>query len=170
MRGGQAKQYTFAYNIMPGGRISNGSNRYFYCQWQFRATRQNKMGGKKTRCRGSGLQAWTTRDGNSIFLRFIDTLPQDTGGFENYNPPSPQDEVLFGLGIAAAAGIFAPDAEFAKAADENIFLPGESVFNDIQDTFNGTTRFLLTEPELEINSVDNFFFGQGHGLILLPLV
>jgi hypothetical protein len=103
-------------------------------------------------------------------LRFIDTLPEDTGGFENYDPSSPQDEVLFGLGIAAAARIFAPDAEFAKAADENVFFPGESVFNDIQDTFDGTARFLLTEPELEINIVDNLFFGQGHGLILLSLV
>jgi hypothetical protein len=77
---------------------------------------------------------------------------------------------LLGLGVAATARIFAPDAEFTKAADQDVLFPGKGVFNNIQNAFDGTARFLLAEPELEINVIDNLFFGQGHGLKLLPLI
>ena len=113
----------------------------------------------------SGYEDWESK-----LQRFIYALPQDTGGFKNYYSASPQDEVLFGLGIAAAAGILTPDAEFAKAADEDVLFPGEGVFDNIQNAFNSAPRFLFAEPELKINSIDNLFFGQGHGLKLLPLV
>jgi hypothetical protein len=103
-------------------------------------------------------------------LSIIDTLPQYPRGFKYYNPPGPQDEILFSLGVAAAAGILAADAEFAKAADKHVFFPGKGIFDNIQNTFNGTARFLLIKPELEIDIIDNLFFGQGHGLLLLPLI
>jgi hypothetical protein len=90
-------------------------------------------------------------------------LAQDAGGFKDDNPPGPEDEILFGLRVAAAPGVFAADAEFAKAADEDIFFPGQGVFDDIQDAFQGAASFLLTEAELEINVINNLFFGQGHG-------
>jgi hypothetical protein len=98
----------------------------------------------------------------------IDTLPQNAGGLENYDAAGSEDKIFFGLGIAAAPGIFATDAKFAKAADQDVFFSGQSIFDDIQNAFDGVARFLLTEPELEINSIDNLFFGQGHGRKLLP--
>jgi hypothetical protein len=100
----------------------------------------------------------------------IDTLPQYAGGLKNHNSSGPQNEILFGLGVAAAARILAADTKLAKAADEDIFFPGKGVFDNIQDAFHGAASFLLTEPELEIDVSDNLFFGQGHGWnsFLLP--
>jgi hypothetical protein len=93
----------------------------------------------------------------------IDALSQDAGGFKNHHSAGSQDEILFGLGVAAPPGIFAADTKFAKAADQDIFLLGKGIFDNIQDAFHGAASFLLTQPDLEINVVNNLFFGQGHG-------
>jgi hypothetical protein len=114
------------------------------------------------------LGGWLVREFDSS--GFIYPLPQDTRSFKNHHAASSEDKVLLGLRVAAAAGIFVPDAEFAKAADQDVFFPGQGVFNNIQNAFHGTASFLFVEPELEINVIDNLFFSQCHGLKLLALI
>jgi len=58
-------------------------------------------------------------------------MPQDARGFKNHHAAGAQDKVLFGLGVAASPGILTADTEFAKAADQDVFLPGEGIFDNI---------------------------------------
>jgi hypothetical protein len=103
-------------------------------------------------------------------LGFINPLPQDAGGLKHHYASGPQDEVLFGLRVAAAPGILATDTEFAKTTDQDVFFLGQGIFHNIQNAFYGAASFLLAQPDLEINVINNLFFGQGHGRnsFLLP--
>jgi hypothetical protein len=101
---------------------------------------------------------------------FINTLPQNARSFKYHHFPGPQDKILFGLGVAASSGIFASDTKLTETTDQDIFISGKGVFDDIQNAFHGVARFLFTEPDLKIYVVDHLFFGQGHGRnsFLLP--
>jgi hypothetical protein len=117
----------------------------------------------------AGRNAWND-GGFRLGSGFINALPQDAGGLKHHYFPGPEDKIFFGLGVAASPGIFAPDTEFAETADQDIFILGQGIFDDIQNTFHGVACFQLTEPDVEINIVNNLFFGQGHGQnsLLLP--
>jgi hypothetical protein len=117
----------------------------------------------------AGRNAWN--EGRCRFgSGFINALPQDAGGLKHHHFPGPEDKILFGLGVAASPGIFTADTEFAETADQDIFILCQGIFDNIQNAFHGVARFQLTEPDVEINIVNNLFFGQGHGRnsFLLP--
>jgi hypothetical protein len=132
--------------------------------WEYQLFNKAQGGGM-----AAGRNAWI--DGGFRYgSGFINALPQDAGGLKHHHFPGSEDKILFGLGVAATPGIFTADTKFAETADQDIFIPGQGIFDNIHNAFHSVARFKLTEPDMEINIVNNLFFGQGHGRnsLLLP--
>ena len=94
-----------------------------------------------------------------ILINFISKNP---GCLKNNDPPGSQLEVFGGLWVSASPRRLFFYNKLAKPADQDVFSVLQRLFHDLKKPFDNSPGLAFAESHLIINTIDNFFFGQGH--------